>query len=128
MAIMAVLTLIGTVSVMNLQQVIAAPHGPEDYPIFRQGLGKFVNDVSKQVLGQPQDPDKQAKLGLFRQLTGQFQNDVSVALRIGDPNEAIDLVSTYTRQVLEIFLGGPDAIPELVADYKLDVESLLGPC
>jgi hypothetical protein len=50
MAIMAVSLLIGTVNVMTLQQVIAAPNGPEDIVVFRQLTGQFQNDVSNEVL------------------------------------------------------------------------------
>jgi hypothetical protein len=47
---------------------------------------------------------------------------------IGNSNEVPPLLNIYTMKVLDIFLGGPDTIPELVADYKADVERLLGPC
>ena len=96
--------------------------------IFRQLTAQFQNDVSKQVLVQPPEPDKQGEYSEFRQLTGQFQKDVTTELRIGDPSEVPALLDTYTMKVLDIFLGGPDTIPGLVADYKAGVERVLGPC
>ena len=98
MAISAVLMLIGTVSLMTIQQVLAVANGPEDIVVFRQLTGQFQNDVSK-ALGQPTEPDNQAKYREFRQLTGQFQNDVTTALRIGDPNEVPALLSIYSTEV-----------------------------
>ena len=80
------------------------------------------------VLGQPPEPDNQAKYREFRQLTGQFQKDVTTAQRIGDASEVPALLNIYTTEVLEIFPDGPDTIPELVADYKADVGKVLGPC
>ena len=127
MAILAVLMLIGTVSVMTLQQVTASQNGREDIVVFRQLTGQFQIDISK-ALGQQPDPDNQANYREFRQLTGQFQKDVTTALRIGDASEVPALLNIYTTKVLEIFLGGPDTIPELVADYKADVGKVLGPC
>lgn len=58
-------------------------------------------------------------------MTTQFERDVVNELRIGDPNEVPALLDVYSMEVLHIFLGGPDTIPELVLDYKADVKRLL---
>ena len=60
----------------------------------------------------------------FKKLTHEFEKNVIDA--IGDPNEGPqphlrELLSAYVDDVNRIFLGGPDTLPELLAQYQQEV-------
>jgi hypothetical protein len=60
----------------------------------------------------------------FKKLTHGFEK--SVIGLVGNPDEGPiphlrDLVDAYAADVNRIFLGGPDTLPELLAQYQSDV-------
>jgi hypothetical protein len=63
------------------------------------------------------------QIGEFKKLTHEFEKAV-----VGDPNisqgpipHLRELLDAYAQDVMRIFLGGPDTIPELLATYQQEV-------
>ncbi len=62
--------------------------------------------------------------GEFKKLTHELEKNV-IGL-VGNPNEGPiphlrELVDAYAQDVNRIFLGGPDTLPELLAQYQQEV-------
>ena len=128
MGIVVSLILIGSVSVVSLQQHASAFGFVERQQIgdFQKLTGEFV----KAVIGAVNPPEPE-KTGQFRQLTGQFQSDVinAVLTQPPEPDKILRLHQVYADKVLNIFLGGPDTIPGLLDAYSDGVKRIfeLGP-
>jgi hypothetical protein len=119
--------MISSVATLNLQQAAAFGF------VERQQIGDFQKltaQFEKAVIGAVSPPEPE-KIGKFRQLTGQWQSDVinAVLQNPPDPDKILRLHGVYADKVLEIFLGGPDTIPELLDAYSQGVIEIfeLGP-
>ena len=92
---------------------------------------KLTAQFEKAVINSISNPEISPQPHLsqdFIKLTGEFKTDVinAVLQSPPEPDEILRLHGVYADKVLAIFLGGPDAIPELLEAYSQGVIEIFG--
>lgn len=129
MGILVSLILVGSVCVMQQQQVYAPRNCGACIGDFQKLTGEFVVKVANAVIGDPNiSQGPQPHLTEFRKLTAQFERDVINAVLQNPPDgdKILRLQQAYADKVLNIFLGGPDTIPGLLNAYNDGVKRIFG--